>query len=49
MIMESGHALAQHMFRSNHPNCHWEVSGSYKLQLDSAVIIVFGNRAAVEQ
>ena len=28
MIMESDHALAQHMFRNNHPNCHWEVSGA---------------------
>ena len=35
MIMEDDHDLDLQIFRNN-PNCNWEVSSSYKLQLPSA-------------
>ena len=37
--MEDGHDLDLQIFRNN-PNCNWEVSSSYKLQLPSAALSI---------
>ena len=39
MIMEDDHDLDLQIFRNN-PNCNWEVSSSYKLQLPSAALSI---------
>ena len=39
MIMEHDHDLDLQIFRNN-PNCNWEVSSSYKLQLPSAALSI---------
>ena len=38
-IMEDDHDLDLQIFRNN-PNCNWEVSSSYKLQLPSAALSI---------
>ena len=37
--MEDDHDLDLQIFRNN-PNCNWEVSSSYKLQLPSAALSI---------
>ena len=39
MIMEDAHDLDLQIFRNN-PNCNWEVSSSYKLQLHSSALSI---------